>query len=667
MADSDPAPDPDDRVRELERRVRELEAAEREHHRVRDALRLSEQRFRLAFETSPDGISISRAEDGLLIDVNAGFSRITGWPRDEVVGRTSLDINLWVDPAARERMSQAIVAQGFIDDFEARFRCKDGRIIWGLFSARAIMLEGRTHLLSVARDIDEQRRTEAALRRSEAKFKALFDHAGDAITLRDMRQRFVDANPAACRAAGRSREELLATPPFALLPESQRAFAEATWERACAGEQPMVEISILRPDGELVSLESSLRRIEVDGEPMILTVARDVSARKRLEGQLLQAQKMEAIARLASGVAHDFNNLLTVIRGCASIVEETLAGRPEIEEVEQILLAADRAAELTHQLLAFARRQMLVPQDVSLNALVENLERLLRRLLPESIEIVTELSADPTTVLADPGQLEQVITNLAVNARDAMLQGGRLTLRTESLPRRPPGGGPEARYVCLSVTDTGVGIDPAVLDHLFEPFFTTKDKDKGTGLGLSTVHGIVAQSGGFVEVESVPGLGSRFRVWLPASEGPAVELRPQGAAGEAGVGGRERILVAEDEPSVRALVCATLRRHGYDVVAATDGEDALALASSAVAPFDALVTDIVMPRRGGPELARALRARWPSLRVVFMSGYADEHVLRNLPNGPGYAFLQKAFRPNELLRTLRRVLEDPSDEAAARS
>jgi len=663
MADPDPGASPDPRIRALERRVRELEAAAREDERIRATLRHSEQRFRLAFETSPDAISISRLEDGLLNEVNEGFTRLLGWTRAEALGRTSVELGLWADPADRERMAEAIGRDGIIENLEARYRRKDGCVRWGLFSARRLRVDGQPHLLSVARDIDELRRSQAALRQSEAKFKALFEHASDSITLRDMQLRYVDVNPAACATAGLAREALLATPPLDLVPEAERAFTEAAFARACAGEHPVIDVSIRRADGTLVPVESSLQRIEVDGEPMILAVARDVSERRRLEGQLLQAQKLEAIARLASGLAHDFNNLLTVIRGCASILDDALDGTPGADETEQILLAADRATELTRQLLAFARRQMRVPQDISLNALIESFERLLRRLLPASIEIVTELVAEPATVRADPGQIEQVISNLAVNARDAMERGGRLTLRTESASRQPPGGGAEQRFVCLTVGDTGVGIDPAIVDHLFEPFFTTKDKDKGTGLGLSTVHGIVAQSGGFVEVESAPGNGSRFRIWLPASEGPATALPPRATRNESR-GGRERILVAEDEPSVRALVCATLRREGYDVVEATDGEDALRLAGEASAPCDALVTDLVMPRCGGRELARALRARWPSLRVVFMSGYADEQELEHLPTGPDSTFLQKAFRPSELLLALRRVLDEPGDEGA---
>ena len=645
------------RVRSLEARVRELEEAAAEHERIREALQLSEQRFRLAFQTSPDAICITRIADGMMVDVNEGFARSMGFSREEAVGRTTLELGLWVDPTTRAIMADTVRRGGMIENLEARFRRKDGRTLWGLFSARLIQLEGEPHLLSVARDVDELRQSQAALRRSEAKFKALFEHASDAITLRDMQMRFVDVNPAACAAAGRSRDELLATPPLELVPPDERAHVEATFRRAVAGEHPVIEVSIRRTDGTVVPHESSLQRIEVDGEPMILAVARDISARKRLERQLVEAQKLEAIARLASGIAHDFNNLLTVIRGCASIVAERVAHTPEAEEVEQIQHAADRAADLTRQLLAFARRQLLVPEDVSLNALIENLERMLRRLLPESIEIVTELSADPATVRADPGQLEQVLANLAVNARDAMESGGRLIVRTRNVTRPRPDGGGALPFVCLGVSDTGVGIEPAALDHLFEPFFTTKDKDKGTGLGLSTVHGIVAQSGGFVEVESAPGQGSTFRVWLPASVGEPAAERPE-LPGVGRYDGTERVLVAEDEGSVRTLVCTTLRRRGYDVVEARDGEEAVRLAASGIEPCAALVTDIVMPRRSGPDVAQAMRTLWPGLRVVFMSGYADESVVSSLPTGPGFAFLQKAFRPNELLRTLRGVLDE---------
>ena len=530
------------RVAALSQRIRELESAAEEAEETRQALALSEQRFRLAFQTSPDAISLTRAQDGMLVDVNGGFTEITGWTREEAIGATSVEMELWVDMETRRRMATEIEERGVVRNLEAQFRRKDGSILWGLFSARALMLDGELHLMSVARDIDAWRRAE------------------------------------------REREEL----------------------------------------------------------------------REALQ----EAQRLESIARLASGVAHDFNNMLTVIRGFTGLLSKQLRDEALRAEVDEIDHAATRAAELTRQLLAFGRRQVLLPRTVSLSDLVRRMRKMLRRLLPASIAIEVDLAEDDCPVHADPGQLEQVIANLAVNARDAMPAGGTLTLAVRGASRD------ERDWVIVEVRDDGVGMDDETLARIFEPFFTTKSPDRGTGLGLSSVDGVVHQSGGFMEVDSAPHQGSSFRIWLPRATG-ALDEDTQRRSQIPAVGGGEHLLVVEDEPSLRRVLDRTLAGLGYRVTTASSAEEALRLAGRMDAPPDAVVTDIVLPGMHGAELARELRHRWPSLRVLFTSGYAEQSVLASIPRGPGSAFLQKVFTPSELLAAVRALLDAAHSAARA--
>ncbi len=393
----------------------------------------------------------------------------------------------------------------------------------------------------------------------------------------------------------------------------------------------------------------------------VTELRRAEEAQRHLEEQLRQSQKMEAVGRLAGGIAHDFNNLLTVINGYGALAAEQLAGggdaRAELEEVQR---AGQRVAELTRQLLAFSRQQVLQPVVLDLNAVVCEMERLLERVIGEDVELVTSLDPGLARVKADRGQIEQVIVNLAVNARDAMPEGGRLTIETanaeldESTLRRRSDV-PAGRYVALTVTDTGVGMYPETRARAFDPFFTTKETGKGTGLGLATVHGIVEQSGGRVLVESEPGRGSSFRVFLPGTvEG--VEHSVAREDGGGWLGGSETILLAEDEPAVRTLVREILERLGYRVIVAENGAKALEQAVTA-GRIDLLVTDVVMPAVGGPELSERLLAERPGLSVLFMSGYAQQAVSDRAALPPGHGFLPKPFSPSDLEQRVRALLD----------
>ena len=395
---------------------------------------------------------------------------------------------------------------------------------------------------------------------------------------------------------------------------------------------------------------------------------RDVTDRRILEEQIVLSQKMEAIGRLAGGVAHDFNNILTAIGGYTDLLMADLASDdPRRSDVEEIYRATERAAGLTQQLLAFSRRQVLQPRVISLNALIPDLEKMLRRLIGEDILFATVLHPRLGNVRADPGKLEQVIVNLAVNARDAMPDGGRLTIETrnveldESYAAEHPSVKP-GRYIMLAVTDTGVGMDDETKARIFEPFFTTKARGKGTGLGLATVYGIVRQTGGHIWPYSEPGQGTTMRVYLPRVDEPADPIERPGDLAPEVLRGNETILLVEDEAPVRSVTRQLLERNGYTVLEAADGPAALALVNggSGERHVDLLLTDVIMPGMSGRELANQLKARRPDLRVLFMSGYTDDAVVRHGMLEPGLAYLEKPFRPTALLRKVRDVLQSRS-------
>jgi signal transduction histidine kinase len=415
-----------------------------------------------------------------------------------------------------------------------------------------------------------------------------------------------------------------------------------------------------RKDGTLLDVEVSTDEITFEGRPARLVLARDVTTRRHLEEQLRQSQKMEAVGRLAGGVAHDFNNLLTAILGYCQLLERQLADQESLQsDVQEIRRAGERAASLTQQLLAFSRKQVLRAALVDVNVLVADLEKMLRRMIGEDIELVTVLRDDAALVRADPNQFEQVILNLAVNARDAMPQGGRLTIETacvelddayarEHLPALP------GRYVMLAVTDTGAGIDAETRTHLFEPFFTTKGVGRGTGLGLATVYGIVKQFGGYIWVYSEPGHGSTFKIYLPEARD---EREPRAAPPPAPRGGSETVLLVEDEATVRALARKALRAHGYTVLEARAGAEALDVRAGHAGPVHLLLTDVVMPGMSGRELAERITRAHQGTRVLYMSGYTDDAVLRHGVLERGTAYIQKPFTPDVLARRVREVLD----------
>jgi len=506
-----------------------------------------------------------------------------------------------------------------------------------------------------------------SLNQSSRQYAAIFNATSDAIVINDLEGAPLDANPAAWRLFGYGREEFLAVDPMQLVDlgsrEAYRRYLEAVRE----GRQVQFEQTATRKDGSRVDLEIRGAPIEFRGRPAALGVIRDVTDRKRseaerirLEEQLLQAQKMEAVGQLAGGIAHDFNNLLSVITGYAGLLLESADGDGGVlEAAGQIRLAADRGAALTRQLLAFSRGAVVEPEALRPNALILELKKMLERLIGDDVELVLDLDEGVGWIRADASQIEQAIVNLVVNARDAMPGGGRLAIATRSvlLGTDFEAGSDFAPgpYACIRVADTGHGMGPEVQARIFEPFFTTKERGRGSGLGLSTVFGIVRQSGGYVRVESAPGAGARFDLYLPLVEAPGEPARPLLAAAELVARPGETVLLVEDEPMLRQLTRASLESRGFTVLAAARGAEALALAEGHGGRLDLVVADVVMPEMSGVELAERVRARLPQVRILLVSGHSEVVAAGRLP--PGVHFLAKPFRQDELVREIRRVLD----------
>jgi len=505
----------------------------------------------------------------------------------------------------------------------------------------------------------------ATLRATEASFATLVEHAPVGIYRSSPEGRFLSVNAAVVRMLGyESAADVLgldmARDVYADAAERQRLVERDTYSDR---QYDSVEATWKRRDGRLLTVQLSVRAVRNRAGQVEYyeTFVRDVTDQRRLQQQVLQSQKMEAVGRLAGGIAHDFNNLLTVITSYSDLLLEDLApGDAKRDDLEQVRKAADGAAALTRQLLAFSRQQAVEPRVVSLNTVVEGLHKILRRVIGEDIELTTTLAPDLGAVRADVGQLEQVLMNLAVNARDAMPTGGRLTVETANVEHDPDyardrEAAAVRQFAMLAVSDTGCGMDEATKARIFEPFFTTKEPGKGTGLGLATVYGIVKQAGGFIWVYSEPGQGTSFKIYLP--EVDATAERTTAVAGARAPRGTETVLLVEDAAAVRAVTKQVLERQGYVVLEAPDGEAALRLAQQHRGPIHLLLTDVVLPRVSGRELAERLTQVRPDMKVLYASGYTDDSVVRHGILELGTAYLQKPFSPESLARKVRNVLD----------
>jgi PAS domain S-box-containing protein len=645
----------DDARSELVRR-REVEAALRERQAA----------FRTLFEQSPLAIALTTVE-GTYLDVNQNFCTLAGTSRSEVIGKTALDLG-HVEAQVYEVLSKALAEYGSIDQYEAILHPADGGPITALVSARIIDLPDRRYVLAMVNSITQRVEAEAALRESEARYRRIVDTTDEGIWTIDEGGVVTFVNRRMAEMLGYGPEEMIGREVFAFLfPEDSPWFEERMAAVRC-GESFVCERRYIHRDGNTVATLASIApsiddagRFQGAFAMMIDITAqkRDQAEREELRHRLEQSQKLESIGRLAGGVAHDFNNLLTVINGYSDmLIRDLPEDDPDRPAIEEIRGAGERAAGLTKQLLAFGRRQIRRPRPLDLNAVIRDAAQMLQRLIGEDITLETSLDPALEAVEADPGQVHQVLLNLSINARDAMTDGGALTISTANArfaAGTAPPGCQAGAYVTLTVADTGAGMDEDTMRHLFEPFFTTKPDGFGTGLGLATVYGIVEQSGGSIQVHSETGKGCRFDIHLPCAKGPVEPVTP--SALKTPEQRRDlTVLVVEDQDSVRGLASRALRDCGYNVLEAGSGEEAVGLAGAVQDGCQLVVTDVVMPGMSGKAMADELRVRWPDVKVLFMSGYPNEVLLRHgLMNGEIH-YLEKPFTPAELAAKVREVM-----------
>ncbi len=651
--------------------VLQEKAHREEAARLQEVILSAKEDWELTFDTVPDSV--------LLLDVecrvrraNRATARLLGRELSEIIGRPCYEVlHGQVEPRP-DCPHQRLLATGEAQrgDIEEPYLGRSFEMTTTPLLDSHGLYRGCVHVMH---DITERRRAEEALRESNENLHSLIHASPLPIVALDSEERVVMWSRAAERLFGWAEHEVVGRPNPLFMANHQRY--SAALECLVQGQElTNVESFPQKRDGSQIQANLSGAPVR-DAKGRIrglMVVFDDVTERKRVEEQLRQAQKMEAVGQLAGGVAHDFNNLLNVILGYSGLILERLKpDDPLVEKVEEIKKAGERATTLTRQLLAFSRKQVLEPSVLDLNAVISDMEKMLRRVIEEHIEVVTV--PDPTLgpVRADRGQIEQVLMNLAVNARDAMPRGGRLTIETanvdlDSAYARRHVSVPPGPYVILAVSDTGHGMDPETKARIFEPFFTTKERNKGTGLGLSMVYGIVKQSGGYIWVYSEPGKGSTFKVYLPRLESATKASDPAPPAARA-ARALETILLVEDEESLRKLAREYLEAQGYLVIEAGHGEEALQVSAEYLGPIHLMVTDVVMPRMSGPELADRLGPARPKMKVLYVSGYTDSVMVHQGVLKPGIAFLQKPFSPNELKRKVREVLERELGDLGPRS
>jgi PAS domain S-box-containing protein len=617
----------------------------------------SARRYELLAESTRDVILFVRPGDWRILEANRAAVETYGWSRAELLGRTVPDLR--AEPAAEEVGSQLRAADAGGALYETRHRRRDGSTFPVEINAKGASLGERRVIVAVVRDLTARKAAEDALAARERDLRTILETALDGISVSSPAGRFLEVNDAFCAMLGWSRAELVGKHIADVEALESAADIEARIGRLAATGGDRFDSRYRRKDGTLLDVEVAVRRIDAGGR--IAGFIRDVTERRLLEARLHQAEKLESIGRLAGGVAHDFNNLLTVIMSCAEGLREGIAAGapPSREDAEEILAAGRRAGDLTRQLLAFARKQVIAPITLDLLEAVRGSERLLRRVLGEDVELAVSGGPAPWPVRCDPGQLEQVILNLALNARDAMPGGGRIVLSVENVevgarhlaayPFMRPGS-----YVRMIFADTGRGMSAEVKQHIFEPFFTTKPRGQGTGLGLATVYGIVKQSDGYILVESEEGQGTRFEVYLPRAAGERAPASPPPPT--VARGGSETVLVVEDEPLVRAVTARALAAAGYRVLVAADGGEALDIAAREPR-LDLLVTDVIMPGKSGRAVADELRRERPGLRVLFVSGYPRDAISRAGVLDSGVEFLPKPFTALVLQERVRHVLD----------
>ncbi|HSE31438.1 MAG TPA: PAS domain S-box protein [Pyrinomonadaceae bacterium] len=642
------------------------------------SLEESERRYREIFENAKDAIYVHDL-NGRYTLVNRAAEKLTGYSREEILQLTVFDM---ASPEHVDLICNSLkqkLSDHAPTTYEVEAIRKDGTPVPVEVSSRLIYRNGRPiGVQGTVRDIKERRRAEEVVRASEQRYRDLVENANDIIFTCDMLGNITSLNRAGERVTGYTAEEALKMNiAQAVSPDDIAKVRHMLSRKRVADVATVYDLELITKSGGRAAVEVSSRAIVKDGEAVgVQGIARDITDRQRMEddlrasqAQLQQSQKLEAVGQLAGGVAHDFNNLLTAIIGYSDFaLRKMRANNPIRLDIEEIKKAAGRAASLTRQLLAFSRKQILKPEILDLNLVVGDMHKMLQRLIGEDIDLITTLTTESEPVRADRGQLEQIIMNLVVNARDAMPFGGSVTIETanamfddasasEHLPVKA------GKYVMLAVSDTGLGMDANTKLHIFEPFFTTKELGKGTGLGLSTVYGIVKQSGGFICVYSELNVGTTFKIYLPSlgELGFEQDARSFEASDDSETG---TVLLVEDDPLVRNVALRALESAGYQVLESRNGHGALAMAQSCEDEIDLLITDVVMPLMGGRELAQELSALHPKTSILFMSGYTDDAVVRHGVMDKDIEYLQKPFTPESLVRRVGEVLRDARTRAS---
>ena len=638
-----------------------------ERRRTISALTRSQDNLQLAFRVSGDLVMLTRAADGRILEINDALAKLQATSLDQIVGRPIDDVAAVIDADDRVRVFDALRA-GRCHNIEVRFQT-GGLTRYLLLSAEILIIDDTKCVLWVGHDITDRKLAESALQESETRYRELFDAAQDTVMVLDPDGTIRDLNRAFERVTGWPREEWIGRLAFDLVPaeeldDQRRAFAQ----RLAGGPRTDRRWKVRHRDGthRMVEIRSD---VDMRGGVVqsLLAIVRDVTdqvraedERAQVDAQMQQTRKMEAIGQLAGGIAHDFNNLLQAIHGYAQMAAGHIdRSHPATRPLDQIITAADRAAALTRQLLTFSRRQPIAADELDLNAVVTDVASLLRRLIGEQITLSVQTASGLPRVTSDRSQIEQVVMNLCINARDAMAKGGRLTISTGAATftaadcqTRP--WAREGHWVFLRVADEGTGIPDEALPHIFEPFFTTKDVGKGTGLGLATVYAVVSRQGGLIDVDTKVDAGTRITVYLAAPED--VVAAPSSLRNGAATKGRKIVLLAEDDELLRQLAVETLVEAGYYVIAASDGAEAEDLARLHVGDLDLAVLDIVMPKRSGRKVSETVRAINPGLPIVFMSGYAFG-TLDDIVPSPATTVLHKPFTRETLLNGIRQALD----------
>jgi len=648
-------------------------------------MRHSEERIAAVFGNSPVAMTIvDSSNPSKTIDANIAFEKMTGYSREQILASEHPETSFWESEHAYRTIYEEFRKYGRVVGKDFDFRCVDGSIRSGLISASPFTIGDKQYVLTSILDITDRKETEDLLRDSEQRFHAIFSQSFQFIGLLDIEGHVLEANETAMKFAGVRPGDVIGKPFWETAwwahSEEQQAMVKQAVHRAARGDLVRMDVTHPDADGKIHHIDFSLKPVmDKDGSiTMLIPEGRDVTElreaqtslqiseaeKSELQASYLQSQKMEAVGRLAAGVAHDFNNLLTVINGYADLIDHGINDGEEANQlISEIRSAGQRASSLTKQLLAFSRKQVLKPKRVDLSELVEDLGHMLERLLGEDVILSTRINSGLWPINVDPNQLEQVIVNLAVNARDAMSLGGTLlieaenvivednTLHTADGRAIKPG-----QYVVLRVQDNGSGMDPEIVAHIFEPFFTTKDQSQGTGLGLATVYGIINQSGGSILVSSELNRGTVFSIYLPGLAAEEITVSSHFETAEIATGS-ETILVVEDDPSVRELMTTGLSMLGYKIHSACNGSDALEILGQHDSEIGLMVTDVVMPGMSGGELAELAKERFPAIKVLYLSGYNnDEVVKRGVIQGDA-RLLRKPFTIDEFSQVVREELD----------